>query len=92
MFDSVELCMPRRNSCIAYEIGRNQTYMRLHFRIAVYVLRLKTIPVFTGAGFSVSVTSAAECKAVPLIEASLRIVRCFIFKLKSKYNNNLSLR
>ena len=41
-------------------------------------LRLKTIPVLTGAGFSVSVTAAAECRAVPLMEASRNIVRCFI--------------
>ena len=41
-------------------------------------LRLKTIPVFTGAGLSVSVTDAAECNAVPLIDTSRNIVRCFI--------------
>ena len=85
MFDSVELCMRMRSVETRLICGFTSG-------LPYMFLRLKTIPVFTGAGFSVSVTSAAECKAVPLIEASLRIVRCFIFKLKNKYNNNLSLR
>lgn len=79
MLYGVELGVPGSDARIANQVGGNLRYVRPDFRLSEDVLALEDNPRIGGSGLRVSVTAAAECRAVPLMEASRNMVRCFIW-------------